>query len=209
MTNKELSRKERERLQRRNEILGIALKLFSEKGFHNVSMQEIADVSEFAVGTLYNFFESKETLFEELLNVTGQQALNEFLEILNKPGSEKDILWAFIMHQPKFLTKHGNILKLYFTEISARNLHFSKIHDVSNIPKIINLRLSEIIEQGIKKGIFREVDPEITAKSLGATIETLIFDITENENNEEVYNKFKKVEQLFLEGILLPKESHA
>ncbi len=209
MTKKELSRKERERLQRRTEILSIALKHFSEQGFHNVSMQQIADASEFAVGTLYNFFESKETLFEELINTTGQQVLNEFLELLNEPGSEKDLLWAFIMHQPKFLTKYGNILKLYFTEIASRNLHFSKIHDVSNIHKIVNLRLSEIIEQGIKKGIFREVDPEITAKSLGATIETLVFETTENENNEEVFNKFKKVEQLFLEGILLPKESHA
>lgn len=209
MTNKELSRKERERLQRRDEILSIAMKLFSEKGFHNVSMQQIAEASEFAVGTLYNFFENKETLFEELINTTGQHVLSDLLEILNEPGSEKDILWAFIMHQPKIIAKHGSILKLYFTEIAAQNLHFSKIHDVSNIHKIVNLRLSEIIEQGIKKGIFREVDPEITAKSLGATIETLVFETTENVNNDEIINKFKKVEQIFLEGLLLPKDSHA
>ncbi|MBN2588361.1 MAG: TetR/AcrR family transcriptional regulator [Sedimentisphaerales bacterium] len=209
MTKKELTRKERERLQRRNEILSIALKLFSEQGFRNVSMQQIAEASEFSVGTLYNFFESKETLFEELINTTGQQVLSEFLEILNEPGSEKDILWAFIMHQPKFLAKHGNILKLYFTEIAAKNLQLSKIHDVNNIHKIIDSRLSEIIEQGIQKGIFRAVDPEIAAKSLGATIETSVFETTENVNNDEVINKFKKVEQLFLEGLLLPKDSHA
>jgi len=207
MTNKELSRKERERLQRRNEILGIALKLFSEQGFRNVSMQQIAEASEFAVGTLYNFFESKETLFEELINTTGQQVLSEFLEVLNEPGSEKDILRAFIMLQPKFLVKHGNIIKLYFSEIGAQNLQFSKIHDVCNIHKIINSRLSEIIAQGIQKGLFRAVDPEITAKSLGATIETLVFETTEDVN-DEVINKFKKVEQLFLEGLLLPKDSH-
>jgi TetR/AcrR family transcriptional regulator len=209
MTNKELTRKERERLQRRNEILDIALKLFSEQGFRNVSMQQIAEASEFAVGTLYNFFESKETLFEELINTTGQQVLSEFLEVLNEPGSEKDILRAFIMIQPKFLVKHGKIIKLYFSEIGAQNLQFSKIHDVSNIHKIINSRLSEIIAQGIQKGLFRAVDPEITAKSLGATIETLVFETTENVNNDEVINKFKKVEQLFLEGLLLPKDSHA
>ncbi len=207
MTNKELTRKERERLNRRNEILGIALKLFSEQGFRNVSMQQIAEASEFAVGTLYNFFESKETLFEELINTTGQQVLSEFLEVLNEPGSEKDILRAFIMLQPKFLVKHGNIIKLYFSEIGAQNLQFSKIHDVSNIHKVINSRLSEIIAQGIQKGLFRAVDPEITAKSLGATIETLVFETTEDVN-DEVINKFKKVEQLFLEGLLLPKDSH-
>ena len=64
MAKKQLSRKQRERLRHRQEILDMALKLFSERGFHNVSMQQIAEASEFAVGTLYNFFQSKEMLLK-------------------------------------------------------------------------------------------------------------------------------------------------
>ncbi len=45
----------------------MALKLFSEKGFHNVSMHEIAEKSEFAVGTLYKFFSNKEELYKALI----------------------------------------------------------------------------------------------------------------------------------------------
>ena len=61
MTVTQLSRKERERLIRRQEILDAGLALFSEKGFHNVSMNEIAQKAEFAIGTLYKFFENKES----------------------------------------------------------------------------------------------------------------------------------------------------
>jgi TetR/AcrR family transcriptional regulator len=42
MDNMTLTRKEREKIRHREDILEAALKLFSEKGFHNVSMQDIA-----------------------------------------------------------------------------------------------------------------------------------------------------------------------
>ena len=44
-----------------------ALDLFSQKGYHNVSMQEIAEKAEFAIGTLYKFFQNKEDLYKALV----------------------------------------------------------------------------------------------------------------------------------------------
>ena len=56
-------RREREHHQRRTEILAQAEKIFAEKGFRNTSVAEIATASGFAVGTLYQFFPSKEQLY--------------------------------------------------------------------------------------------------------------------------------------------------
>ena len=56
-------RKEREFNLRRAEILEQAEKIFAAKGFHNTTVAEIAGASGFAVGTLYQFFESKEQLY--------------------------------------------------------------------------------------------------------------------------------------------------
>ncbi|MBW1739020.1 MAG: helix-turn-helix transcriptional regulator [Deltaproteobacteria bacterium] len=66
MDKKKLSRRERERLRHRQEILDTALRLFSEKGYHNVSMHEIANSAEFGIGTLYKFFKNKEDLYKHL-----------------------------------------------------------------------------------------------------------------------------------------------
>ena len=52
MNKTKLSRREREKIRHKEEILEAALMLFSEKGFQNVSMQEIAKASEFGIGTL-------------------------------------------------------------------------------------------------------------------------------------------------------------
>ena len=205
MAEKPIQRKERERLRHRQEILDISLKLFSELGFNNVSMQQIADKSEFSVGTLYNFFESKDTLFEELINSTSSKVLSEFLEILDGPGNEKDRLWAFIRHQPKFLEKYGNILKLYISEMGIKTFKLFKFRDVNKVYEVVDLKLSQIIRQGIEKGTFRSVDPEIAGKTLGSVLERLILETEGLCDKDAIIDKFKKVEQLFLEGLLQPK----
>ena len=65
-----LPRRERENLRQRGEILETALSLFSEKGYHNVSMQQIAKQAEFGVGTIYKFFANKQDLYKILIMET-------------------------------------------------------------------------------------------------------------------------------------------
>ena len=202
MSKTKLSRREREKIRHKEEVLDAALKLFSDKGFHNVSMQEIAEESEFGVGTLYNFFESKETLFEELINSTGKHVIRDFSEIMDRPGNEKDRLEGFIRHQPKLQEKHGEVIKLFVSELGIKGSKLSKIHCGSNVRKVLDSKIEQLIGQGIHKGLFRPVDPAITAKALGSIVETLIFETTGNFDLDTVTEMFKKVEQLFLDGLL-------
>jgi TetR/AcrR family transcriptional regulator, repressor of fatR-cypB operon len=70
MTNKpqeSLPRRERERLARRQDILKAATKVFGEKGFHTATLDEIAQEAEFAKGTLYLYFESKEDILASII----------------------------------------------------------------------------------------------------------------------------------------------
>jgi TetR/AcrR family transcriptional regulator len=55
-------RKERERRQRRNEIIQAAEKVFFSKGFELATMDDIAEQAELSKGTLYLYFNSKEDL---------------------------------------------------------------------------------------------------------------------------------------------------
>ncbi len=56
-TNGKLSRRERERLVRRREILEAAQAVFAEKGYTHATIDEIAQRAEYGKGTLYNYFE--------------------------------------------------------------------------------------------------------------------------------------------------------
>ncbi len=72
-------RRERERRQRRQEILDAARGLFWTRGFAGTTMPEVARAAELAPGTLYLYFPSKDALYAELL-VEGYDRLLERLQ---------------------------------------------------------------------------------------------------------------------------------
>lgn len=206
MAKKQLSRKERERMSHKQAIMNTALRLFSEKGYHNVSMQQIADSSEFAVGTLYNFFESKETLFEELINRCGEKIVGTMTAILDAPGTEAERLTSFFRNSPILLEEHAEFIRLYVSELGTRGAKLSKRRGKENFDAVLNTRLEQLLVAGIRKGIFRRVDPAITTKAIHSTIETLAFEIAGRFDKAEVKDMFDKVEQLFIGGLLLPED---
>ncbi len=72
-------RRERERRERRQEILDAARGLFWTHGFAGTTMPEVARAAELAPGTLYLYFPSKDALYAELL-VEGYDRLLERLQ---------------------------------------------------------------------------------------------------------------------------------
>ena len=85
---KTLSRREREKLRQRRDMLTAALRLFSEKGYHSVSMHEIAEKSEFAIGTLYKFFRNKEDLYRVLVLEQADAIHDALVGALEEPRDE-------------------------------------------------------------------------------------------------------------------------
>jgi AcrR family transcriptional regulator len=207
-TNTKLSRRQRERQRHRNEILSAALRLFSQKGFHEVSMQEIAAEAEFATGTLYNFFPSKEALFEELTQSCAERIITDLSAILDVPGDEVDRLRTFIRRQPALLAEHAEFIKVYVSEFGTRGAKVSKKQEADQFHFILDAKLAQLLEAGMAKGVLRRVDPALTAKALHSILETLAFEMAGDFDKAKATDAFTKVEQLFLEGLLLPGACH-
>jgi AcrR family transcriptional regulator len=73
------SRRDRKARETRRKILQAALELFSERGVEAVTVEEIADRADFARGTVFNHFSSKETLCQGLGELQ-LEALQEAVE---------------------------------------------------------------------------------------------------------------------------------
>ena len=201
----ESSRRERERQQHREEILSAALQLFAEKGFSNVSMQEIAAAAEFATGTLYNFFSSKENLFFELLVATAEESLGMILPALDGPESEDVKLSRFIRLHERIIREKSSALRLYVLESGGRCLPGPRVEaKKKEIDEQIVSRLSQTIASGISKGVLTDVDPVIAAKCLSASLESLILAAVGEPQATDVSEDLRKVETLFFRGLVKP-----
>jgi AcrR family transcriptional regulator len=62
---------------RRSQLLEVALDRFAAKGFHETSMEDIADAAGVTKPVLYQHFHSKQELYLELLDSVGDQLLAE------------------------------------------------------------------------------------------------------------------------------------
>ena len=116
MENSSLPRRERDKLRQRQEMLAAALELFSEKGFHNVSMHEIAWKSEFAIGTLYKFFKNKEDLYKALMLEQADKFGEALTKAIEEPDDEVEKLRNYVRTKGQMFRDNLSMVRLYFAE---------------------------------------------------------------------------------------------
>jgi TetR/AcrR family transcriptional regulator, repressor of fatR-cypB operon len=68
--------------ERRAAILGAALELFAERGFHGTAVPLVAERAGVAAGTIYRYFESKEDLVNVLYRTCKRRMLEELEGVL-------------------------------------------------------------------------------------------------------------------------------
>ena len=98
-----LTRRERERLARRDAMLDAALEVFAEKGYTGASVDEIAERAEFGKGTIYNYFpDGKDelflTLFKERVAAGMHRVISDSFDNadLSTPDAARGTFQAFI-----------------------------------------------------------------------------------------------------------------
>lgn len=70
--------------ERKQEILEVAANLFIEKGYYNVSVEEIAEKIGIVKGTCYRYFSTKQELFLAALDVASEKFVTGIANILEE-----------------------------------------------------------------------------------------------------------------------------
>lgn len=161
-------RKERERLAHRNEIVEAAERVFARDGYHRATIERTAKEAGFAVGTIYNFFPSKEILFSE---VVFKMAQENSIVLKENVFSQPDPLVAvqnLIEQQLMFPSKRRAFCRMFLEASPGGAINF-----VENLPpdtrKLYNWYLNSVIallKRGMKAGVVRKVDPFYLAQTL-------------------------------------------
>jgi TetR/AcrR family transcriptional regulator len=171
MEDRELPRREREKLTQRKEMLAAALDLFSEKGYHDVSMQEIAEKAEFAVGTLYKFFRSKEDLYKALL-MEMAETFDDALKIaIEEPDLEIEKLRNYVKVKGELFRSNVSVIRLYFAETEGASFDIKAGLDSGIRERYGDFlkKLASVFESGMKRKQFRRIaDPYSLAVALGS-----------------------------------------
>jgi len=176
MQNKKLSRKEREFQGHRQEILEAALKIFFEGGFHGVTMQDIANEAEFAVGTLYKFFKNKEDLYRVLLVEKVEGHISILAKTIESGIDEMDSLRKYLENVIRLVKKDIKFFRIFLSEIrgTTLNLPVESEKGLRNIREQIMTMLASVFKEGSRKKIFKDLDPYLLATAFDGIISSFM-----------------------------------
>jgi AcrR family transcriptional regulator len=159
----------------RERIIDAALHMISRYGSSNVTMEEIAREAGFSKGGVAHYFSSKDQLFET--------AYGAFFDLIFKRSKDtiescKDPLakvlsfdWLFNWDDPDVNTGYPLIFDCMM--LAVHNEPYRLIfHEWVN-GWIMLLRAA--VEEGVREGLFRSVDPEATARSISAIYHGIAF----------------------------------
>lgn len=158
--NKGLSRREREKLARRREILAAARKVFGAYGYEGATLDEVAREAEFAKGTLYSYFDSKAELFAELVEYEFDDVLAQTKEALAEEVDATATARAVISVFLEFFESRADF---YRAAMAYRET--GRPEEVERLHGVVMTRLGELgdllgakFAAGIRDGLFKEYD---------------------------------------------------
>lgn len=126
---------EKIRREKRALIIEVAVKLFSEKGFHATTVDMISRKAGISKGLLYNYYKSKEDLLAQIM----YELSLELMDLMNPDhddeitSSEMKDFFTFLIDLLKRKTDH---IKLYF-ELSLKNDIYKFVSQQVDIEQIL------------------------------------------------------------------------
>jgi AcrR family transcriptional regulator len=153
--------------ERRQQLLHVAMRLFSERGFSGTTTKEIAGAASVSEATVFKHFANKDELYSAILDhkACNRSFQNPFEEIADKIAA-KDDFGVFYTMALNALTHHADdcdFLRLMLH--SALEGHdLARIFFESFITDVYDF-LGAYIRERQKDGAFREIEPKVAVRA--------------------------------------------
>ena len=198
--------------KRKKELLNIAYDMFLTRGYENTHVDEIIEKAQIAKGTYYYYFQSKEQMLEEVIDMMIENETERASQIIRmdipvpqkivgivasmKPTEEEQPV-KNALFQPKNVLMHYKVrqklicvLTPLLSEVIGEGVK-EGIFECENIPERVKMLLI-IIDSTFNEGTFSEKDISVfidmTEKLLGAENGTMsfIYDLIDKSNMEAI-----------------------
>jgi TetR/AcrR family transcriptional regulator len=168
-------RRAREKLRRRRSILDAAHSVFFESGFQLATVDDVAARAEVSKGTVYLYFESKETILAHLL----LEGLDDLIGVLEEAyASERDItpgerLRRLAMGYLNFFQTNPHYFRLIMAFDRGR---FQESVPIEIYEQVLARSLRgfhwvvQAVQQGVNQGIFDVAEPRQAAAAVWASL---------------------------------------
>lgn len=161
--------------QRRREILDAAMRLFSEQGFHETTVEDAARAAGVAKGTIYLYFDSKEhillALKRRFMDGLVEQLTDVIAEAIERlaAGEEidyRDVIDAIFEELIGYHCDNREAVEIVVRQSPGPDL----VEEALDLEKDFLMLVTNAFIQAREVGLIETSDPEMTARLVNAAI---------------------------------------
>jgi AcrR family transcriptional regulator len=193
--------------QRRQQIIQVAMDLFSRKGFEGTTTREISKAAGVSEAIIFRHFTTKEDLYGAIIDFLIRDESSTFYSEIDQAMQSKNDMAVFEFVAFKILETHqrkpGLLRLLLYSGLEGHKL--SHLFMETEVRPVYEW-LGNYIARRMAEKIFRKTDPMILVRAfLGmvshhSLIRIIYKDPFLQETNKEIAREFSK---LFLQGVLI------
>ncbi len=144
----------------KRDILEKAYRLFAEKGFKEVTMKDICELTGLSRGGLYRHYESTEQIFLEIVHTFSDQQKNEIFTKIEQHIPAAVILEELLSKYTEEMIDSKNSLSLAICEFYSNSSTSQEENSVKNQYELSKSAWTTLINYGISTKEFNRVNPE-------------------------------------------------
>ncbi len=157
-------------VDKKGHIISHAMQLFADKGFEATSIRDLAKAADVNVAMVNYYFGTKEKLMEAIIEEKAAYMKDRIEELnANTSISEIDKVNVLIEDYVNRIVSNPNFHKLLYKELMGSNReNLNQL--LTNTFARNTKNFAKIIENGIKKKVFKKVDATLTVASIVGSI---------------------------------------
>ena len=190
--------------ERKGQIMNAAEEVFTQKGFGNARMDDIAEETGLSKGTLYLYYKSKDDLIIAILDRIFQREFKVLESLDLSEVSATEAMWKIVDHAVKDIKTMLRLIPITFEfmGMAFRNKLVQKAFKVY-FKTYIDV-LTPLVQHGINTGEFRDTDAQEVAIAIGAIMEGTILLWVYDKNIVDPERHIRSGMKLLLEGVKAP-----
>lgn len=130
--------------ERRRQLLRVAMEVFAESGFHNTSMNEVAEAAGVTKPVLYQHFASKEALYRELVGDLGARLEQAILDAVAEADGPRQQVEAGFQAYFRWAISEGPAFQVLFAEHTRSDPRLAA--ELAKVESLVADRVASLIE---------------------------------------------------------------
>jgi AcrR family transcriptional regulator len=144
---------------RRRQICDAAIRLFGQKGFHNTTIESVAQAANVSVGLIYKYFKDKEDLLYYAIRELQEAYAVEIPEAVSRAMDPLAQFRAAVHAYAKVIDKRKRAALLGYRAVHT--LGRERMNVIAQKEVEINNLIADVIDRCIAAGAFKEIDAQM------------------------------------------------